>query len=791
MATITAGANGNWSSTGTWVGGVVPGNGDIGILSTFNVTVDVNTIIGTSGAAGTLVVDATSTGALSVAAGVTFTVRGDLQYGNNAFTVGAGATYLFDSSLASGTPVYKLIHGNNVNQQNTKFVTNGTSVSPVTFDNAVGSGRGITARWASGGSAWAQCNCQWTNFNNLADTGASKVVLDMNVLNASLAEMVVNHCSFTNCGWLASPGVAATNDFVWTFTEVKSSAYSNWYLWLSALATTTGKRIFTDNVAPVGNAVTAAPTLYFSGSYKNYTFDRNVLGPVNTTSPSDSLPFASFKDNMLVRNGSINSLGNAGDLFQYNYLFQEGAIASNIQTCSGLANTGTTTWDGMVCDVATDTDDADLGRFGFPSSGAQITALTRWLSVPNARGNTPGKSAAHGGIGMSIKLYHNTVMFGENVSPATRALGAYFFGSGYYCKTDMVQVLRDNLAWSTTHNSSTGDYLAFEDQVGSWSGIADSGTVNTIVDANPSPAFPSGSTPGFAPNALVVITANGSGTGPAVGESSYLTSQVTSTLTLTTALSAAPDNQTGYIIIAYATVTAAEARCNAMFNANTNTILNKTGGGSTAVLGMSGMYVVNPATFMSDTINLGTGTNYTTAGPMFKAPTRNWALFDTVYLGNSAATWSSAGGVVNVGDFRQSQTTGHFGNANIRFRAIQQHNMNTASSQPGSSNSTSAIWRNYWEYATSYDARIATLAGSTWSDSTLRGYDGLPLVNANFAQTVSAWVRDGFMPTNPLVRATASDGTTIGAVPYWAPGGSAPGLTGRLDGYLSRSLLAA
>ncbi len=45
--TITSAQNGNWSNTATWTGGAVPGNGDSAII-TKNVTVDVNTIVGTS-----------------------------------------------------------------------------------------------------------------------------------------------------------------------------------------------------------------------------------------------------------------------------------------------------------------------------------------------------------------------------------------------------------------------------------------------------------------------------------------------------------------------------------------------------------------------------------------------------------------------------------------------------------------------------------------------------------------------------------------------------------------------
>jgi trimeric autotransporter adhesin len=46
MATRRAVANGNWSATGTWNGGVVPGNGDTVYSNGFNVTLDVDVLIG-------------------------------------------------------------------------------------------------------------------------------------------------------------------------------------------------------------------------------------------------------------------------------------------------------------------------------------------------------------------------------------------------------------------------------------------------------------------------------------------------------------------------------------------------------------------------------------------------------------------------------------------------------------------------------------------------------------------------------------------------------------------------
>lgn len=129
MSAITTQAAGNWSATGTWTGGVVPGNGDTVILN-HAVTVDVNTTVGSSPAAGgTAAIFCNA--ALTLAAGIVLTCRGDLKLNNVPFTMGAGSTFKFDASLA-GTPStarYVCQIGTNATDPSAKLVVNGTSGS--------------------------------------------------------------------------------------------------------------------------------------------------------------------------------------------------------------------------------------------------------------------------------------------------------------------------------------------------------------------------------------------------------------------------------------------------------------------------------------------------------------------------------------------------------------------------------------------------------------------------------------------------------------------------------------
>lgn len=206
MAAITSTASGAWSSTGTWTGGTIPGNGDtVTIQSGHAVTVsDARTVGHSPGAADvTAAILINSTGTLSINAGGTLTVRGDIKLNNTTLTLncsGGVPTLEFDAS-AAGTPStarYVCQIGTNATDPNAKvLVTNGGANRAIIRSNSGGANGRFTG---NGTDQTGQVDIDYCDFLRIGD--ASNLAFDFILGSAQIFS--IQHAVLDACGQIGN-----------------------------------------------------------------------------------------------------------------------------------------------------------------------------------------------------------------------------------------------------------------------------------------------------------------------------------------------------------------------------------------------------------------------------------------------------------------------------------------------------------------------------------------------------------------------------------------------------------
>lgn len=203
-AAISSGASGNWSDTGTWTGGVVPGDGDTVTIG-HAVTVDTNTIVGHSPGAGdaTAAILTNGSGALTIAAGVQLTVKGDIKLNNDIMTMGAGSILEFNASGA-GTPStarYVLQIGT-ANLQSARLDINGAAGNRAIIRSNSG---GANARINGGGfTMGGNIIGSYVNFVRIGDASNDAIVFYIG--GAAAATFSLQYADFDACARVTSNG---------------------------------------------------------------------------------------------------------------------------------------------------------------------------------------------------------------------------------------------------------------------------------------------------------------------------------------------------------------------------------------------------------------------------------------------------------------------------------------------------------------------------------------------------------------------------------------------------------
>ncbi len=429
MTAITTAAAGNWSATGTWTGGVVPGNGDTVTLN-HNVTVDVNTIIGTSPAenSGTYAITwGAATKLLTLASGVTLTVRGDcLAKGNttknNVVYMNAGSVWEFDASQAS-TPAsqnYRFIFGTASNQY-TVFRAMGSSGSRCTIRSNASGGNAFFTRNSLAACGWL--HAEYTDFVRIGD--ATNPLLNYYLGNTSNAEMTLTNCTLDSCGVVTSSSGPATNATISiTNTSFKSSAGTN-PLALPGF-TNTGTKTITGNVFD-------KVVVFGQGAW---TVEDNLFMEAYTSTAGTK--WASSARNFVRKTTqpTVNVYGDCTDEFWY----KDGAITNPHHLTCGVT-TGLTI-SGCIFAHANANGTGDATQPGAPTGARTHTIRNCILLADDDSEVQPGKlQGAGGNANVTIVNEHNTYI----------STNAGETGSGYgetYAGYDGIVSIKSCLAWS-------------------------------------------------------------------------------------------------------------------------------------------------------------------------------------------------------------------------------------------------------------------------------------------------------------------------------------------------------
>lgn len=427
----TSSTAGNWSIATNWTPNGVPGEGDsVTIASGANITVNTPQVIGTSLAAGTVVVTVNSGATLTIADGASLRMRGDgLTKGTGIIVNAGGSGFFFDHSLAPSGTKYKMQLGN-ANGNNARWLMQGTASKRVLISSEPTAGLNgwITDDGASTETGLVQAT--YTDFNNIGDD----VNPAIRTSPTGSTSFILSNCTFASCGPIKqfyNIGANATY-------QIKNTTFTD-----SLDASVVGVRLATG--APIGTGTRELldntfdfRILLYPG--ENFTVNRNLFmqGLECTTGKltefkNNFVRFTATKPGPLSLDGDIDTVYFYYDnISDYNpHFIQPLAFARN-QLITGCI------FD-MNCASTIPKQEGDCFTFATPGS-ACVATIKNNLVLMGPNNKTIGTLFTMlGNANTSVICEHNTCYTGDQGAAV---------GESYAGFTGMVQSFKSNLMWN-------------------------------------------------------------------------------------------------------------------------------------------------------------------------------------------------------------------------------------------------------------------------------------------------------------------------------------------------------
>lgn len=436
MAAITTTAAGNWSATGTWTGGTVPGDGDTVTLN-HAVTVDQNTVVGSAPATGgTVAVRANAP--LTIASGVSLELKGDLELNDVLLTVNAGASIL--GNPASGVEYYIYISAAWA-QAKPKMVCNGTSGSHVTIrkkSGAAGTFAVADHSFVMGGRVEAD----YTDFINL---GSATIYGMRFYSDGSIVDWFfrAENCTFNGCGRIGNwTGIVRQMRLRWRRC-VWTNSVDTYSLYLSG------------GDGPVVGGERTLDHCAFDDAFVSLNLEDVAMTEcrvVRWEVASSTSWNAATRDNLIHRTTGTNAPSLAVPQGTTRRVYYVHTLDDNPHYFDGWADATH-----AVEDIVFENLHASVQQTGdcliAPQASTTITmTMKRCLVLPSSGGRGIGSLLAMmGNASITVIGEHNTYCADTDECSAAKV------GESYNGHAGMLGSLRSNLFWNAT--SRSGQYL--------------------------------------------------------------------------------------------------------------------------------------------------------------------------------------------------------------------------------------------------------------------------------------------------------------------------------------------